>query len=382
MFEDFVEDGGTPAGSGLPQVSSDVIVHIPNDDTAVSALQLRVSVDGQVLEDSLRIDGEWHRVNWDEQEGIWRGSMAYVIKPFALETLLRLHDAGTEIDACLIEAAMKEPETVISSRSLWFTREHLSEFLKARGRREAEPSALTTWLRGFLDGEHSCTAKELLERLIDLHEEARNQGPPLQRVLTDLPPGTEAALDWDALEQEGPSQRLGWRRLTQFVAALVALTDDVVVISVDTGQYDSDVYVQLCREDDGALTLEAVSDAFMEPPLPPDAIDVLREMGWEDPPGEGLPNFVQYLESDRTAPAEVAGILVETLRRAYSVKPSDSFRFAPLAHVRGLLKGDFGPDLAANPDLRASRRARLPLGMSFPRDVGPSVDSLDESASA
>jgi hypothetical protein len=382
MFIDFVEDDEVVTDvSSLPQIGNQVIVYIPNDDTAVSALHLRVSVDGHVLEDSLRIDGDWHRVNWDEQEGIWRGSMAYVIKPFALETLLRLQDAGTEIDACLVEAAMKEPETDIWARSLWFTREHLSEFLKARGRREPEPSALTTWLREFLDGERSCTAKELLERLLDLHEDARNQGPPLQRFLPDLPPGTEVNLDWDALGQEGPSEELGWQRLTQFVAALVALTDDVVVISVDTGQFDSDVYVQLCREDDGALTLEAVSDAFLDPPLPPDTVDVLHQMGWEDPPGEGLPNFVQYLESDRTAPGEVAGILVETLRRAYSVKPSDSFRFAPLSHVRALLNGDFGAELAANPDLSPGRRARLPFGVTFPGDVGPSLDPPDASPS-
>ena len=383
MIDDLTEaDEVTPDLGTLPQMSTQVIAYIPNDDTTVSALRLSVSVGGQVLEDSLRIDGEWNRVDWDQEEGIWRDSMAYIVKPFALETLLRLSDSGTEICACLIEAAMKEPDAVVRSRRLGFTREHVSEFLKARGRREEEPSDLTTWLAAFLGGDQSCTANELLDRLVDLHEDARNQGPPLQRFLPDLPPDVEVSLDWDVLKEADPVQSLGWQRLRQFVAALVALTDDVVVISVDTGQFDSDVYVQLCREDDGALTLEAVSGAFLEPPLSPDAVDALHQLGWEDPPGEGLPNFVQYLESDRTAPGEVAGVLVETLRRAYSVKPSDSFEFAPLSHVRALLNGDFGPELAANPDLSPGRRARLPLGIAFPRDVGPTVDMSDPSSSA
>lgn len=164
----------------------------------------------------------------------------------------------------------------------------------------------------------------------------------------------------------------GWTRLIEFVAALVALTDDVVVVSVDTRQYqDGDAYVQLCREDDGALTLEAVSSQFLDPPLAPDVINALHELGWQDPPGDGLPNYIQMRDAGDTAPGDVAALLVQTLRIAYSAEPGDLYQFAPVDLVEQLLRGDFGPRFMLDPDMPEARKADRHLGIRFPHDLAP-----------
>jgi len=164
----------------------------------------------------------------------------------------------------------------------------------------------------------------------------------------------------------------GWTRLIEFVAALIALTDDVVVVSVDTDQYrDGDAYVQLCREDDGGLTLEAVSSQFLDPPLPPDAINALHELGWQDPSGDGLPNYIRTLDAGDTAPGDVAAFLVQTLRVAYSAAPTDRYQFAPHELVEQLLRGDFGPRFMLDPAMPEARKARRHLGLRFPIDLAP-----------
>lgn len=166
-----------------------------------------------------------------------------------------------------------------------------------------------------------------------------------------------------------PSDLIGTDRLIKFVAALIALTDDVVVINVETERYPDGVYVQLCREDDGALTIEAVSNKYLTPPLTPDGITALHALGWEDPHDEDLPNYVRYLEPEQTSPGEVSEILVRTLQLAYGTTPSDLHQFAPDTLVRSLLKGEHGPDFAMNPNLSDAQRGRLVLGLRFPHDL-------------
>ena len=168
-----------------------------------------------------------------------------------------------------------------------------------------------------------------------------------------------------------PQDLIGTDRLIKFVAALIALTDDVVVINVETERYPDGVYVQLCREDDGALTIEAVSNRYLTPPLTPDEITALHALGWEDPREEDLPNHVRYLEPEQTAPGDVAEFLVRTLQRVYGTKPSDLHQFAPNTVVQSLLKGEHGPEFAMNRDLSDAEKARLFLGLRFPKDLNP-----------
>lgn len=355
----------------VAELTREVYAYIPNSDTYVGGLQLIYRSGHEVVTSAWRIAGEWTDLEDSETVRFRRDSMAYYVQTWAEPTLLALHDAGEDVCACFVEIANRPADLEVVARQLGYTREHLELLLKARARREVDTSQLTAWTAAFDKGGVRPLPSEALARIVELHREARVQGPPLQRIHLELSVAPVPDVNWDALLEEDQQTKEGWRRLTTFIAALIALTDDAVVVSVRTEQFDDDVYVQLCREDDGALHLEAVSDTYLEPPLSPDAIDALHALGWQDPPGDGLDNYVLFLEAGQTAPGLVAALLAETLRRAYSTKPSDLHKFEPNAEVRALLRGDFGPDCAVRPSMGLGRQARLFMGLRFPHDVGP-----------
>jgi len=179
------------------------------------------------------------------------------------------------------------------------------------------------------------------------------------------------SLDGMSIVPSDPSLFTGVERLVSFVAALVALTDDVVVINVAATDSHPEVYVQLCREDDGALTLEAVSNEFLDGTLTPDQVSTLLSMGWQEPIDSAMPNFHRYVLARETAPGEVADFLVRTLIQVYGTHPRDRHTFAPFHLASSLLSGTFGAELAANPEMNPARRARLMYGIRFPDDLAP-----------
>jgi len=144
-----------------------------------------------------------------------------------------------------------------------------------------------------------------------------------------------------------------WDPLVETLAAMIILSAEYVVLQVAT-PHDGTCgpYIQTLQEEDGALTIEAVSNEFIDPPLGPDAINTLREMGWTAPDGEdGLPNFRIFLEADEVEPGQVARFLVATLRDVYLVTPRDSFELAPLELFVQVVDGEFGnrPGIAFTP---------------------------------
>ena len=138
-----------------------------------------------------------------------------------------------------------------------------------------------------------------------------------------------------------------WNALIEALAAMITLSSDYVVLQVYT-PHDRECgpYVQILQEEDGALHLEAASNQFLDPKIGPDAINTLREMGWDDPEGEdGIPNFKIFLRPDEVSPGEVAKFLVATLRDAYLVTPNDSFEFAPPELFVQIVTGEFGASI-------------------------------------
>lgn len=135
-----------------------------------------------------------------------------------------------------------------------------------------------------------------------------------------------------------------WEPLVQALAAMITLSSEFVVLQAYTphdGQCGP--YVQTLQEEDGHLTLEAASNRFLDPPIGPDSMNTLLELGWTEPdePG-GLPNYRILLEADAVNPGEVARFLCRTLRDAYMVSPSDTFEMAPQQLFVEVLSGDFG----------------------------------------
>lgn len=147
------------------------------------------------------------------------------------------------------------------------------------------------------------------------------------------------------LPQHGTDRPLGteWTSLVQILAAMITLAPEQVVLQVHTN-YDGACgpYVQTLQEEDGALHIEALSNEFLDPPMGPDAINSLLEMGWEPPCDDGLPNFFRFIHSDDVRPGEVADFLVRTLRDVYLVQSTDRFECMPDELCRAVVRGDYG----------------------------------------
>lgn len=163
-----------------------------------------------------------------------------------------------------------------------------------------------------------------------------------------------------------------WDRAVSFIAALVALTDDVVVVGLNTTEHpDGDYYVQLCQEDGGDLTVEAVSNTYLEIPLDDSAISHLHSLGFNDPIPDEMPNYFQHVLAGDTSPAQIAQLLVRTLELVYGATPEMQFQLAPHNLVESLLRGEFGEHLAYNRNRTESQRARRYMGLRFDRDLNP-----------
>ena len=225
------------------------------------------------------------------------------------------------------------------------------------------PEDLTEPLRSFVTKGEPRRAGDITSSIMKLFRWFHDPDQGVKAVIDSEIANAGARID--------PTAVLGTDRLVKFVSALVALTDDVVVINVTTERYPDDVYVQLCREDDGALSLEAVSSKFLNSPLTPDEISSLHSLGWEDPHDEDMPNYIRYLEADETSPGDVAEFLVKTLQSVYGAKPSDLHQFAPERLVKSLLNGEHGAEFAMNPHLSDAQKARLFMGLRFPHDLDP-----------
>ena len=118
----------------------------------------------------------------------------------------------------------------------------------------------------------------------------------------------------------------GWLEITKLFEKAISSANDLLVIDTETTHYeDCQPYLQICYEDDGAMTIEAVSSKFLSPALSPDAQNSLAELGWQLSEEEGSPNYFQFLHKEEADPKIIAQLFAQTFRTVYGVTPSDSF---------------------------------------------------------
>ena len=141
-----------------------------------------------------------------------------------------------------------------------------------------------------------------------------------------------------------PSLEADWQPLVSTIAAMVTLAPEHVVVQVhsDDGP-NGGPYVQTLCEEDGAMTLEAASNVFLDQKLSHEAIELLQSMGWSEPePDIGLPNHHCMVSADSAAPGDIAEFLVRTLRDVYGVTTSAVFEMAPYDLFVSVLNGEYG----------------------------------------
>jgi len=115
-----------------------------------------------------------------------------------------------------------------------------------------------------------------------------------------------------------------WLSITKLLAEMISNADDLLIIQTYSQRYtDCDPYLQICFEDDRAMTIEAVSNKFLTPPLSVDAQNTMLELGWELSDDPKLPNYFKFLHRENAEPYQVAQLFTATLRNAYGITPDD-----------------------------------------------------------
>jgi hypothetical protein len=121
----------------------------------------------------------------------------------------------------------------------------------------------------------------------------------------------------------------GWLEITEMFEKAISSADDLLIINTETNKYEGcQPYLQICFEDDGAMTIEAVSSNFLEPGLSPDAQNTLAELGWQFTNEEKSPNYFQFLHTEEADPKIVAELFTRTFRTVYGITPSDTIEIS------------------------------------------------------
>jgi hypothetical protein len=120
-----------------------------------------------------------------------------------------------------------------------------------------------------------------------------------------------------------------WLDTTKLFADAIAAAKDILVIDASSDRFnDGHPYLQICYEDDGAMTIEAVSSKFLDPGLSLDAQNTLAELGWQFTNEEKSPNYFQFLHTEEADPKIVAELFNRTFRTVYGITPSDTIEIS------------------------------------------------------
>ena len=116
-----------------------------------------------------------------------------------------------------------------------------------------------------------------------------------------------------------------WLEITRLFADMIEAANDLLIIQTYSKRYTNcHPYLQICYEDDRAMTIEAVSNKFLRPMLSIDAQNTMNELGWELTDEENMPNYFKFLHKEDADPQVVAELFTRTLRQVYGITPSDT----------------------------------------------------------
>ena len=127
---------------------------------------------------------------------------------------------------------------------------------------------------------------------------------PTVKVSTDSN-FTTGEVSWENVEQT----------IFQYLASRKGKQFNIEILS---NQYTG-IYFQGYSEPGGYITVEAASNISVQPPLQIENRKGLIKIGWE-PPSDGLPNFIKFLDLKESENSEIAKLFVETLQSGYLLK--------------------------------------------------------------
>jgi len=117
-------------------------------------------------------------------------------------------------------------------------------------------------------------------------------------------------------EQVAPVITRTWKDLDrEIVNFLVRAGRSQFVLPFSTGER-SEIYFQGFFDDEGRVTIEAVSNQFLEKKLSESQHETMISLGWE-PPTEGLPNYIQFLDFEASKKSRISKLILDSLRDGY-----------------------------------------------------------------
>ena len=118
--------------------------------------------------------------------------------------------------------------------------------------------------------------------------------------------------------------------LIDLIASYIEHRVDHWTLQTEGAHYqDCGPYVQALLEHDNMILIEAVSNEFLDPPLPTHGHETLLFMGWRFFPGAHYPNYAQMIDLAKVPAKEIAIRMVRALHFAYGVDDTFSYQLAP-----------------------------------------------------
>lgn len=112
-----------------------------------------------------------------------------------------------------------------------------------------------------------------------------------------------------------------WRSVEiEILNLLVKAKKSKFIISLITPDR-SDLYVQGFFESENYLVLEAASAETAQFGLTPEQHKSILKLEW-DPPSQGLPNYIRFLDQEQSKKPKAAAIITELLQKGYGLDPN------------------------------------------------------------
>lgn len=112
-----------------------------------------------------------------------------------------------------------------------------------------------------------------------------------------------------------------WQPLAEVFVLMIESNADDWVITTTSDTWDDGPYVQLGYEGDMILA-EMTSNRFLRPIMHEDDETLLRDIGWNEPEGDKLPNWFIWLPNSPESARQIADMWIRGLREAYQL-PDD-----------------------------------------------------------
>jgi len=116
---------------------------------------------------------------------------------------------------------------------------------------------------------------------------------------------------------------------SDFLAYFLIGVPDTFILNIASTKFSSSAYIQGITEAEKMITLEAISNNFLEPKLNQTELTKMNELGWEDPE-ERLPNYTIFCKQDQVTINKMSKLIVRTIFEVYGAEMNTTFFLRPI----------------------------------------------------